>query len=93
MQRFIINTYIFKNGNITRENFDIRTDSNNEEVIKDIILDKLKIDFSKFEKLKESFKLIQRENVIIYECHLGKITENNEIEIENSSNFLSLFSR
>jgi hypothetical protein len=65
MKEIIVNTYIDKGGKSERKNFNIRSNSLDELVLKPLILEKLSID-NKWQLERENFEFISKENVVIY---------------------------
>jgi len=66
MKTYIVNTQIQKGKKNERRNFDIKSASQNEADLKNLIWEKLEIDTKKWELESETYKLIERECVIIY---------------------------
>jgi hypothetical protein len=65
MKEIIVNAYINKGGKSERKNFNIRSNSLDELVLKPLILEKLSID-NKWQLERENFEFISKENVVIY---------------------------
>lgn len=71
MNRYISNIFVFKGEESERRHFVIKIESSEESSIKNAILEKLKIDQSKWSIEKEKFDL--RDNVINYDIRLKEI--------------------
>lgn len=69
MKEIIVNSYVIKNGNTERKNFNIRVNSTDESVVKPLILEKLSIDNEKWQLQKEDFDFFPKENVVV--CKLN----------------------
>jgi hypothetical protein len=71
-KNLVINSFIIKDGNVERKNFNLISESTEESVLKSSILEKLSIDYDKWEINKDTFEMILKENVVIYKCFLLK---------------------
>lgn len=71
MKTYIINTFVFKKGGCTRNNFNIKTDKTSEAELKTLILEKLNIK-KEWEKESDEYELIESENVIRYTLNLKR---------------------
>jgi hypothetical protein len=80
MKNYIANVFIYKDGNTDRKNFTIKSDSDSEEVLKSLIIEKININKEKFEFVKDWFELVTKESLVIYETEWKKIKPVKEIE-------------
>jgi hypothetical protein len=72
MKNYIANVFIYKEKNVERKNFVIKSDSDSEEVLKSMIKEKISINSEKYEFVKDWFELIPNESVVIYETEWKK---------------------
>lgn len=73
MKNYTANVFIYKDKNVERKNFTIKSDSDSEEVLKSLIIEKININKEKFEFVNDWFELVIKESVVIYETEWKKI--------------------
>jgi hypothetical protein len=72
--RYIINLFINKSGTTSRKNFTVESSVYNEEIFRNLITEKIKLDTDKWEIEKEKIESIVGENLVIWEVFLKKVT-------------------
>lgn len=73
MKKYIANVYIQKGKSIERKNFQIQSESNNQEVLKALILEKIDLEPQKWQFVEDRFEFFLEESVIKYLSKLKKI--------------------
>jgi hypothetical protein len=73
MKNYTANVFIYKDKKVERKNFTIKSDSDSEEVLKSLIIEKININKEKFEFVNHWFELVVKESVVIYETEWKKI--------------------
>jgi hypothetical protein len=73
MKNYTANVFIYKDKKVERKNFTIKSDSDSEEVLKSLIIEKININKEKFEFVNDWFELVIKESVVIYETEWKKI--------------------
>jgi hypothetical protein len=80
MKNYTANVFIYKDKNVERKNFTINSDSDSEEVLKSLIIEKININKEKFEFVNDWFELVVKESVVIYETEWKKIKSVKEVK-------------
>ena len=80
MKNYTANVFIYKDKNVERKNFTIKSDSDSEEVLKSLIIEKININKEKFEFVNDWFELVVKESVVIYETEWKKIKSVKEVK-------------
>ncbi len=72
--RFTINLFIEKDGNISRRNFSIKCDNYDKKVIESEVIKKLNLNESKWIiETNEEWEYIEKENVIFWKTKLKEV--------------------
>ncbi|NBP56655.1 hypothetical protein EBU71_09010 [bacterium] len=72
--RYVINLFINKSGTTSRRNFTVESGVYSEEIFRNLITEKIKLDTDKWEIEKEKIEPIGGENLVIWEVFLKKVT-------------------
>ena len=73
MKKYIVNLWVNKDGNSSRSNFNIYTDKTSQTELNSLIMEKCKVDDSKWTLDTEKYELIEKESVIRYVVNFKKV--------------------
>lgn len=71
--RYIINLFVKKDGNITRKNFSVELETYRKEDLEQIILERINLNSEKWSIEKEEIEVVEKERVVFWTTHLKKV--------------------